>query len=101
MGVCVRGLSLSLKKVLLALVSKIASEESSSNSSCPQIEGTFGFMPITRGGECWDSRSRDGGKVFETFCVALIGSFVKSHHLIHIHTMSIPLVEISGGLELP
>ena len=47
---CVRGLSLSSKKVLLALVSKRASEESLSDLSCPQIEGTFGFVPVTRGG---------------------------------------------------
>ena len=38
------------KKILLTLVSKRASEESSSDSFCPQIEGNFGFVPVTRGG---------------------------------------------------
>ena len=38
------------KKILLALVSKRASEKSLSNLSCPQIEETFGFVPITGGG---------------------------------------------------
>ena len=38
------------KKVLLALVSKRASEELSSDSSCLRIEGTFGIMLVTRRG---------------------------------------------------
>ena len=38
---------------MLALVSKRASEKSSPDSFCPQVEGTFGFVPVTRGGRAF------------------------------------------------
>ena len=52
------------KKVLLALVSKRASEESS-DSFCPLMEGTFSFVTI----------KREGGGVLGTARAGMVGKF--------------------------
>lgn len=72
-----------------------ASEESSSD--CLSV-GELGLGAVTRGRRStWDSGAGMVWESSETFYVALIGPFVKSHHLIHIHIMSIPLMTSIGG----
>ena len=43
--------------------------------------------------ECLGQPEQGWWESSETFYVALIGPFVKSHHLIHIHIMSVLLVD--------
>ena len=74
-------------------MSKRASEESPSDLPCPRIEGTFGFVFVTRGGAALGIARAGMVGSFETFYVALIGPFVKSYHLIYVHIISVLLVD--------